>query len=56
MAGEHPADLAIHAGDWRRWSDFRLPEVPDGPLSEFLTGKQIKIQLPNEMYPTFGGA
>ena len=54
MAGEHPATLV--SGDWRRWSDFRLPEVPDGPLSEFLTGKQIEVVLPQDMYPAFKGS
>ena len=54
MAGEDPA--TILAGDWRRWSDFRLSEVDDGPLSEFLAGKQIEVVLPSSMYPAFAGS
>jgi hypothetical protein len=53
LAGENPATLV--AGDWRRWSNFRPEEVADGSLSEFLTGKQIKIVLLQSMYPSFKG-
>ena len=51
MAGEDPATLL--ACDWRRWSQYRPSEVADGPLSEFVTGKQIEVELPQSMYPTF---
>jgi hypothetical protein len=53
MAGEDPATIV--SGDWRRWSDFRSAEVADGPFSEFVTGKQLEVLLPQEMYPTFPG-
>ena len=53
MAGENPATLAY--GDWRRWSNFVPSKVKDGPLSEFLTGKQIEVVLLHEAYPSFDG-
>ena len=53
LAGENPATLVT--GDWRRWAHFSLQEVADRPLSEFLTGKQIKVVLPHSMYPEFQG-
>ena len=54
MAGEHSATLVT--GDWRRWSENRLGEVADGPLSEFMTGKQVEVILPRHMYPNYQGS
>jgi hypothetical protein len=51
LAGENPATLVN--GDWRRWSNFEMSEVEDGPLSEYLTGKQIQVTLPQSYYPSF---
>jgi Reverse transcriptase (RNA-dependent DNA polymerase) len=51
LAGEHPATLLC--GQWRQWSAFRLNEVADGPLSEFLCGKQIQVNLPTSFYPSY---
>ena len=53
LAGEDPATLL--SGDWRRYSNYRPSDVADGPLSEFLTGKQIEAVLPRDMYPGFDG-
>jgi hypothetical protein len=53
MSGEDPATLV--SGDWRRWADFRIADVADGPLSEFVTGKQLEVRFPQSMYPTFSG-
>jgi hypothetical protein len=53
MSGEDPATLV--SGDWRRWSDYRPGDVKDGPFSEFVTGKQLEVLLPQTMYPSFSG-
>jgi hypothetical protein len=51
LAGEHHTTLV--SGDWRLWSEFRIGEVADGPLSEYDTDKQIEVILPKSLYPQF---
>ena len=53
IAGEDPSTIIV--GDWRRWSGFRTAEVKDGPLSEWVTGKQIKVLFDRATYSGYTG-
>ena len=51
-AGElSPPDGSINPDSWRRHAPRKLTDVQDGPAAEFLVGKQVVFDLPQNAYP-----